>query len=62
VDHVQTGLDQLKCADEMADTTERLYLVFLVSAVTHALLAVAEEVRKVGLDGWSAVDAAAARR
>lgn len=48
--HVDTALDQLRLADDCAETPEQMHAGFLAAAQVHALLAVAEVVRQAGTD------------
>jgi peptide deformylase len=51
--HADTALDQLRLADDLAETREQMHAAALAAAQVHASLALAEAVLKAGLDPWA---------
>jgi hypothetical protein len=52
-DHAATALDQLRLADDLAQSRSDMHANALVAAQVHASLALAEAVLKAGLDPWA---------
>lgn len=49
-DHAATALDQLRLADDRAETVAQQHAGFLAAANVHALLHLADAVRSAGID------------
>jgi hypothetical protein len=52
-DHAETALDQLKLADDLAQSRADMHANALTAAQVHAQLALADAVLKAGLDPWA---------
>jgi hypothetical protein len=46
IEHSETALDQLRCADDQVATDEEQLVQFLVAAAVHAALAIAAAIRE----------------